>query len=58
MAKGRMITPPPKRGGGSTKGAPSGFVMKLFQMVNGADDDIVSVSEDLEGSADEEIVLW
>jgi hypothetical protein len=53
-----MITPPPKRGGGSTKGAPSGFVMKLFQMVNGAEDDIVSVSEDLEGSADEEIVLW
>ena len=25
-------------------GAPSGFVLKLFQMVNGAPDDIVSVS--------------
>lgn len=34
--------PPPKGNEGSNN--PSGFILKLFQMVNGAPDDVVSVS--------------
>jgi len=37
-------TSPVPSGGEGKNGAPSGFVLKLYQMVNGAPDDIVSVS--------------
>ena len=33
---------PSNDGGGSV---PSGFILKLFQMVNGAPDEVISVSE-------------
>ena len=39
----KSTSPVPSNGDGKN-GSPSGFVLKLFQMVNGAPDDIVSVS--------------
>ena len=39
----KSASPVPSSGEGKN-GTPSGFVLKLYQMVNGAPDDIVSVS--------------
>lgn len=39
----KSTSPVPSSGEGKN-GTPSGFVLKLYQMVNGAPDDIVSVS--------------
>ena len=37
-------SPPPPKGNDGSSNNPSGFILKLFQMVNGAPDDVVSVS--------------
>ena len=46
-SKPKEVTPPPTSssgGGDSGSNVPSGFILKLFQMVNGAPDEVISVS--------------
>ena len=43
VTRPKSTSPVPSSGDGKN-GTPSGFVLKLYQMVNGAPDDIVSVS--------------
>ena len=49
-SKPKEVTPPPSTtssGGDSASNVPSGFILKLFQMVNGAPDEVISVSSGL-----------
>ena len=47
-SKPKEVTPPPSSNGGdSGSNVPSGFILKLFQMVNGAPDEVISVSCEL-----------
>jgi hypothetical protein len=40
----KEVTPPSADSGDSGSNVPSGFILKLFQMVNGAPDEVISVS--------------
>jgi hypothetical protein len=43
-SKIKEVSPSASQDGGAN--APSGFILKLFQMVNGAPDEVISVSEE------------